>query len=105
MNRLEISVPNINDSFSRVILDGVQYQIRFTWNDTAKRWNFGLYTIQREPIVEGVRLIPQFPLNLQIADDRFPNGIFAVYSNSDIVGRDYFINGKAVFAYIPVNQS
>jgi hypothetical protein len=97
---LKISVPNLNDSFSRVTLDGKQYWIRFTWNDTAQGWSFGLYTIQREPLAVGLRMVPRFPLNLQIVDERFPAGIFGVYTKLESVGRDDFINGKAEFAYI-----
>jgi len=104
MKRLEISVPDLNDSFSRVILDGEQYQIRFTWNDTAQRWSFGLYTMQREPIVQGIRIVPRFPLNMQIVDDRFPHGIFGAYCDYDSVGRNDFTSGKAIFAYVPAAQ-
>lgn len=100
MTRLEIAVPNLNDSFSRVVLDGTQYLIRFTWNDTAGRWSFGIYTMQREPLAVGLRMVPRFPLNLQIVDERFPTGIFGVYSENDTVGRQDFIDGKAVFAYV-----
>jgi len=98
--RLDISVPDMNDSFSRVVLDGAQYFIRFTWNETAGRWSFGLFTIQKEPLVQGIRLVPRFPLNLQIVDGNFPTGVFGVYSDLEHVGRDDFTNGRASFAYI-----
>jgi len=98
--RLDIAVPDMHDSFSHVVLDETQYLIRFTWNEAAKRWSFGLFTLQREPLVRGVRLVPRFPLNLQIVDERFPSGVFGVYSDFDNVGRDDFLNGKAAFAYI-----
>ena len=62
-----IAVPDMNDSFSRVVLGGQAFQIRFTWNDTAQRWMWGLYTTERVPIIEGVRVVPSFPLNLPYA--------------------------------------
>ena len=101
MGTVDISVPDMNDSFSRVVLDNVQYLIRFTWNDTSQRWAFGLYTMQRECLVSGVKLVPRFPLNLQIVDDRFPTGVFGVYTDFGTIGRNSFIEGKAVFSYIP----
>ena len=104
MDRLIITVPDMNDSFSRVVLDGTQYFIRFTWNETARRWSFGLYTIQREPLVRGQRMIPRFPLNLQIIDESFPAGVFGVYSDLPHVGRNDFTEGRAVFAYISAHQ-
>jgi len=105
MKRLEIAVPNYNDSYSKVVLDGTQYQLRLTWNDTAQRWYFGIYTALREPIVTGLKLVPQFPLNLQYIDERMPSGVFGVYSKLNAVGRNDFLNGKAVFAYIPNVES
>ena len=98
---LKISVPDHNDSFSRVVLDGVQYQIRFTWNEAAGRWSFGLYTMQKEPVTVGIRLVPRFPLNLQVVDERLPRGVFGVYSDNEVVGRGDFLDGSATFAYIP----
>lgn len=105
MERLEISVPDMNDSFSKVTLGGTEYFLRFTWNDTASRWYFGVYTILREPIVQGIKLVTQFPLNLQYIDERLPNGIFGVYSNLNFVGRFDFIEKRAIFAYIPNGEA
>ena len=101
MDILEIGVPDMNDSFSRVVLDGVQYQVRFTWSEAAGRWSFGLYTMQKEPIAVGIKLVPRFPLNLQIVDERFPSGVFGLYSDLEAVGRGDFLNGMAKFSYIP----
>ena len=35
MDYTVIEVPDMNDSVSRISLQGSQYQLRFTWNDTA----------------------------------------------------------------------
>ena len=94
----------MNDSFSRVVLDGKPYLIRFTFNDAANRWLFGLYTMQKEPLAVGIRIVSNFPLNLQIMDDNFPLGIFGVYTHLPSVGRDDFKNGNAIFAYISAQQ-
>jgi len=104
MDILQIAVPDLNDSFSRVVLDGVQYLIKFTWNEAAQRWSFGLYTMQREPLVQGVRIVPRFPLNLQIVNDDFPFGVFGAYTDLEHIGRDDFKNGRATFAYISAVQ-
>ena len=101
--RLDIAVPDMDDSFSRVVLDGTQYFIRFTWNATAERWSFGLYTMQKEPLIQGQRMVPRFPLNLQIVRGDFPTGIFGVYSDLVHVGREDFMQGRAAFAYISKN--
>ena len=104
MRMLAIAVPDMNDSFSRVVIDGVQYQIRFTWSEAAGRWSFGLYTMQKEPIAIGIQLVPRFPLNLQVVDERYPAGVFGVYSDNETIERGDFLNGSAVFSYIPPQE-
>ena len=101
---IEISVPDLNDSFSSVVLCGVQYLIRFTWNEYAQRWSFGLYTSQKEPLAVGIRLVPRFPINIQLVNDRLPDGVFGVYSDQDTIGRRDFIDDKATFTFIPINM-
>jgi hypothetical protein len=103
MGIIDILVPDMNDSFSRIVLDNVQYLIRFTWSERGQRWSFGLYTMQREAIAVGIKLVPRFPLNLQIVDDRYPTGVFGVYSDFDYVGRRDFVEGRAAFSYIPAD--
>jgi len=99
---IEIDVPDFNDSFSKVVLDNIAYLIRFTWNMAAKRWSFGLYSMQKEPIAIGIRIVPRFPLNMQIRDDRFPYCVFGAMTNLASIGRDDFKNGNAKFVYLPV---
>ena len=99
---IEITVPDLNDSYSRVVLDGTQYLIRFTWSMAARRWAFGLYTMLNEPIAIGIKLVPRFPLNYQIVDERFPTGVFGVFTDLDVIERNTFNDRKAAFAYIPL---
>ena len=103
MKRLEIMPPDYNDSFSKAVLDGTEFLFRFTWNDTALRWTFGIYDVFRNPIVRGVKIVPGFPLNLQYVDNRLPGGVIGVYTKLTAVGRGDFKNGKAVFAYVPAD--
>jgi hypothetical protein len=105
VKRLEISVPDMNDSFSKVVIDETEHLLRFTWSDTAQRWNFGVYTVFREPIVQGLKIVPKFPLNLQYGDERMPSGIFGAYTKLDNVGRRDFAEGRAIFAYIPYDEA
>jgi len=102
MNYLKIEVPDLNDSFSRVVLGGRQYMIRFTWNEAAGRWSFGIYSMQQEPIATGLRMVPRFPLTLQIVDEDFPRGTFGVFTQLHTIGRNDFVLGNAVFGFIPL---
>ena len=104
LERLTIDIPDLNDSFSRAVLEGSVYNIRFTWNEAGQFWSFGLFTSLHEPIVQSVKIVPRFPLNLQYIDSRLPNGVLGVYTEKARVLRNDFKDGSAVFAYIPVNQ-
>ena len=101
MNYIVIEVPDMNDSVVRIALLGKQYQLRFTWNDTAKCWMFGVMDALGNPIVIGQKVVPQFPINLFWGTDEMPLGIFAVLTEKNEVGRSDFVTGKAKFVFAP----
>lgn len=46
---LYIKVPDMNDSMSTLSIDGVEYLLRFTYNEKYDYWSFGLYSSEEEP--------------------------------------------------------
>ena len=50
-----ISVPDMNDSFSRIVLDGKEILLRFTYCVNSGYWLFGVYTHDEKPIVASIR--------------------------------------------------
>ena len=96
-----IDVPELFDSMSRIVLNETLYYIRFTYNDTGDYWKFDLYDSQEEPIVLGVKIVPQFPLNIFYGVTKLPDGVFAVLSKLDRIGKDDFKNGDAQFIFVP----
>lgn len=104
MEYLIIEVPDINDSISRIVLSGTAYFIRFTYNDTGDYWKFSLYNSQNEPIVLGIKIVPQFPLNMFFGVTKIPDGIFAIKSKLKHIGRNDFVEGKAKFIFCPVEM-
>jgi hypothetical protein len=101
MDYIIIEVPDLNDSVSRIVLDGKQYQIRFTWNDTGGFWTFGLMDSLGTPLLIGVKVVPQFPLNLFYGTQNLPVGVFAALTEQDTIGRSDFVDGKAKFVFAP----
>jgi hypothetical protein len=97
MKTTEIAIPEYNDSFSRLTLSGKEYLIRFTYNAFGDFWVFGLYTAQKEPIFQGIKIVPQLPLNVFTG---WKDGAFGAVTKLDRIGREDFQNGKAVFVYI-----
>ena len=105
MELTTIEVPDLNDSMSRVVLNGKAYQIRFTYNDTCDYWTFGLYNTQDAPIIIGIKIVPRFPLNLFYGVTKLPDGIFGVMTKLDHIGRNDFKDGKAQFIFCPVDTT
>ena len=53
------------------------------------------------PLLIGVRIVPQFPLNLFYGTQELPVGVFAALTELESIGRSDFLNGKAQFVFIP----
>lgn len=100
MRTVFIVVPDMHDSFSRIVILGVEYLIRFTYNDTFDFWSFGLYTPNKEPIFQNIKIVPNFPLNLFVGVNNMPNVYFACKSNLENIGRKDFVNNAAKFYYV-----
>ena len=96
MDYITIAVPDMNDSFSRVVLNGTAYLMRFTWNDTAQRWMWGLYTTDRTAIIEGVKVVPSFPINLPYGHLGLPAGAFGAISERK---RPVRVHGSTAVAF------
>lgn len=99
MEYLIIEVPDMNDSMLRVILDEKYYQVRFTYNDTMDYWSFGLYDDRNNPIIIGLKIIPNTPIGLYLGTRKLP-GIFIARSANERIGRYDFMSGDAEFIYV-----
>lgn len=102
MEYIIIEVPDMNDSVSRIVLNSKVYFIRFTYNHTGDYWKFSLYDSQNEPIVLGIKIVPNFPLNVFYAVTELPDGIFGVITKQERIGRNDFAEEKAQFIFCPV---
>lgn len=97
-----IEVPDMNDSMSRVVLNEKYYQIRFTYIDTFDYWEFGLYDDRNNPIVIGLKIVPNTPIGLFLGARKLP-GLFMALSPYSWIGRDGFKSGDAKFIFAPVD--
>ena len=101
---LTIKVPDMNDSLSRLTIDGKVYGLRFTYNGSCGYWSFGLHDENGAALIAAVRLVPNFPIFHPYTDTRLPSGVFGCLSKSDTVGRQAFLDGTAEFVYIPKEE-
>lgn len=98
---LFIEVPDMNDSMSTIVIDNVEYNLRFTYNEKYDYWSFGIYDENEEPIIGMTRIVPSFNLLHYYTDTALPDGVFGCLSDCDTVGRGAFNNLTAEFVYIP----
>ena len=98
--KTKIEVPDYNDSYVRFVFGGAQYQLRFSWNDTEARWYFGVYTSTREPLLQGVKIVPNYALNLFSGRDDLYGGFFLAKTDLAAIGREDFKAGNATFLYV-----
>lgn len=96
-----IKVPNMNDSFSRVILCQKEYLIRFMYNGIYDYWSFGVYDTDKSILLQQRKIVPLSPLTHFDLSVHIPQGIFGCFTNLKHVGRTNFQNGNAKFAFIP----
>ncbi|MCX4355845.1 MAG: hypothetical protein OSJ43_06425 [Oscillospiraceae bacterium] len=94
-----IEVPDMNDSFSRIVIQGKPYYLRLTYNDTFGYWTFGVYNSLYEPIREGIKIVPKMALNLFCGTMNMPNGVFGVITELEKVSRKDFVEGRAKFIF------
>lgn len=99
-----IQPPDMNDSFSRLVLDGKEYLARFTYSCLDDSWTFGLFKSTSDPIISAMKLVPCFPINRYFVTSDMPDGVFGVLTNHSRVGRDAFKNGEAKFVFIPTSE-
>lgn len=95
-----IEVPDMNDSISSIVIDEVEYGLRFTYNELFDYWSFGLYDEDEEPIIAMTRIVPNFPLFYYYDMPELPKGVFACITEQETIGRDSFLDGSAEFIFM-----
>ncbi len=101
MDYIKIKVPEMNDSISRVSLNKTQYFLRFTYRNSGDYWVLSIYDSLQSLLLTGVKIVPQFPLNLFYGNPALPDGVFGVLTNKDRVGHNDFWDDTASFIFIP----
>lgn len=96
-----ITVPDYNDSFSRVVLAGKEYIIRFSYNFSGDYWTFGIFDHNQNPYVKGIKIVPNSPLNFFYLCHGLPEGLFGALSTKQAIGRNDFKENRAQFIFFP----
>ncbi len=70
----------------RVTLDGVEYILKFDWNDRENRWYMGFFSIDEDPLAVGIKVVANWPLLRRFTDDRLPPGELFATDLSPMLG-------------------
>lgn len=73
---------DVSSYVQRTTLDGVEYVLRFDWNDREGRWYMTLADRDGEPIANGVKVVCGWPLLRRSADARAPAGMLMAVDQS-----------------------
>ncbi|HHE9979231.1 TPA: phage baseplate plug family protein [Haemophilus influenzae] len=103
---ITINLANKNDFITEVNLDDEVFFLHFSWNDTIGFWSFAIENAYNDELVSSIVILPNRPLIAPVRRDELPLGeLIAVRDdNLQTIGRDDFINGKAVLIYIGVDE-
>ena len=104
----KISMYDANDFVETVQFEGESYDLHFAWNPYNESWTMDIRNQQREDIVRGIAVVPNFPLlNQHRRSDLPPGELMAVIVNpaaGQTIGRNDFLNGKFSLVYIPESE-
>lgn len=95
-----VDIPHYNDCFCRVVIRRKPYMLRFSYHKATDCWTFGIHDLQYNPIVQGIKVVPGIPLNIQYIDEALPPVYWGVKTKLDRVGYRDFWDGNAEFFYV-----
>lgn len=94
-----IAIPHYNDSFTRIVLDGKVYHLRFSYNNATDCWKFGLFDADKSPIYQDVKIVPGIPLNHAFCEKPYPRVLFGAKTKKERISYNDFWSGDAEFFY------
>lgn len=97
---ITITIPDANDSVVAVVLEQRKYFMHFAWNDTAGFWSIGIWDDKKQPIIERVKCVPNYPLLLQYSKASLPKGELLCITDAEKIGRNDFVTGAAKLVYV-----
>lgn len=101
-----IEVTDTNSQLIEAVLDETLYYIVLNWNETNKNWTMGLRNSGYRMIVDGISIVPNFPLLYQFRYSDMPEGELMVLTanvrNGPIprLETDSFFNGNYELVYM-----
>lgn len=64
-------------------LSGVLYRFRVLWNERGQFWTIGIFDSSDNPIVQGVKIVSDYPLFARFSNPLLPPGQIYCINTSD----------------------
>ena len=103
----DINFPDANDIVFKATLDGTVYRLRMLWNPSGRHWTLGLRTEDGTALLDGIKVVPNYPLLRQYNRPDLPPGeIMAITQDDSLaaIGRNEFTDGKVILTYVPEDE-
>ena len=96
-----INIKDLNDQLIDVQLDGTSFVVGLTWNEAGKQFALSLYDVNENDIINGVGIVPNFPLLWRFRRQNMPLGdIMVVKATPGPIERDSFATNSAELVYL-----
>lgn len=76
----------------QTVLDNTLYQFRQRWNSREGSWRLDINSSEGDPILQGLKLLPNQNLTLQYEDSRLPSGDIVLISTDAEILKPTFDN-------------
>lgn len=98
-----LEVQDWNSQAIEATLDDVLYYIVLDWNESAQSWSMAIKNSSYILLIDGIALVPNYPLTWQFRYEEMPKGELYVFTNAYRNGpipRDGFSSGFYEFVYV-----
>jgi hypothetical protein len=87
-----------------VVLDDVRYTLAFTWNTRGEFWSLSISDVNRTPLVQGIKVVPNYDLLEGFHHLKVPAGAIVALDSSGNLDKiaygDFSNNRKLSLLYV-----
>lgn len=102
-----IPVDDLNSQSLESVLDEELFYIILDWNDEGQYWEMGIRNSAYITVVDGICMVPNYPLLKQFKYPDMPRGELQVTRTRNTNGpipRDGFVNGQFQLIYMTADE-
>lgn len=98
-----LEIADQNSQAIEATLDDTVYYIIINWNESGQAWEMGVRDSAYNMLIDGIRIVPEYPLLKQFKYAEMPPGEIAIHdytlTGSNRIPRDGFALGRYEMVY------